>query len=90
MRPHVIVFVLEVSPDHVTGQVTAYLRNHVTHQGSGSHMTFPRSRAHRDLVRSLGFVTVAVVEVEQEEVPAREEEDPNSWVPNPVTSQETD
>ena len=29
--PHVIVFVLEASPDHVTGQVTAYLRNHVTH-----------------------------------------------------------
>jgi hypothetical protein len=31
VHPHMIVFVLEVPPDHMTGQVTAYLRNHVTH-----------------------------------------------------------
>jgi hypothetical protein len=30
-----------------------------------------------------------VVEADQEEVPVQEEEDPNSWVPNLVTSQET-
>jgi hypothetical protein len=51
MRPYMIMFVLEVSPDHMTGQVTAYLRNHVT---------FSQSHAYRDLVRSPGFVTVNV------------------------------
>src|SRR5258708_33486913 len=43
---------------HVTNQVTYYVMDHVIHQGSRGHMTFPRLHAHRSHGPMLGFVTL--------------------------------